>query len=47
MYLNEVIKPLVSNLPKMSGYVKTCKDQNGNKNNKLMTAQWWKTIKKV
>ena len=42
MYSNEVIKPLVSNLPKMSGYVKTCKDQNGNKNNKLMTAQMMK-----
>ena len=45
-YLNEVIKPLVSNLPKMSGYVRTCKDQNGNKNNKLMTVQIMKNYEK-
>ena len=41
-YLDEVIRPLVLILPKMSGYVKTFKDQgddkdnNKNKSNKLM-----------
>ena len=38
-YLDEVVRPLVLKLPKMSGYVKTFKDKGGdkNKNNKLMS----------
>ena len=38
-YLDEVIRPLVLILPKMSGYVNTFKDKGGdeNKNNKLMS----------
>ena len=38
-YLDEVIRPLVLILPKMSTYVKTFKDKGGdnNKNNKLMS----------
>ena len=36
-YLDEVIRPLILILPKMSGYVKTFKDKGGDKNeNKLM-----------
>ena len=34
-YLDQVIKPLVLILPKMSEYVKALKDRDGNKNNKL------------
>ena len=34
-YLDEVIRSLVLILPKMSGYVKTFKDKDGNKDNKL------------
>ena len=38
-YLDEVIRPLVLILPKMSRYVKTFKDEgvDNNKNNKLMS----------
>ena len=38
-YLDEVIKPLVLTLPKMSGYIKTfkVKDRDKDKNNKLMS----------
>ena len=36
-YLDEVIKPLLSVLPNMSGYVKDFKDKDGNKTNKLMS----------
>ena len=36
-YLDEVAKPLVLIFPKMSGYVKTFKDKDGNKDNKLMS----------
>ena len=38
-YLEEVIKPVVLMLPKVSGYVKTFKGKRGdtNKNNKLMS----------
>ena len=38
-YLDEVIRPLVLILPKMSGYVKAFKDKGGDKNktNKLMS----------
>ena len=38
-HLDEVIRPLVLILPKMSGYVKTFKDKDENKykNNKLMS----------
>ena len=38
-YLNKVIRSLVLIMPKMSGYVKTFKVKNGNKdkNNKLMS----------
>ena len=36
-YLDEVIKPLLSVLPNMSGYVKAFKDKDGNKTNKLMS----------
>ena len=35
-YLNEVIKPLVLILPKISGYIKTLKDKDGIKDNKWM-----------
>ena len=37
--LHEVMRPLILILPKMSGYVKTLKDQGGNKStyNKLMS----------
>ena len=38
-YLDEVIIPLVLILPKTSGYIKSFKDENGDKdwNNKLMS----------
>ena len=38
-YVDEAIRPLVSILPKVSGYVKTFKDKGGykNKNNNLMS----------
>ena len=36
-YLNEVLKPLVLILPKLSRYIKTFKDKDGNRKNKLMT----------
>ena len=38
-YLDNVIRPLVLILPKMSGYVKTFNDkgENKNENNKLMS----------
>ena len=35
-YLGDVIRPLVMVLPKMSGYIKTFKDKDKNKNNQLM-----------
>ena len=34
--MDEVIKPLVLILRKMSGYLKPFKDKDGNKDNKLM-----------
>ena len=51
-YLDEVVKSLVLILPKISGYAKTCKDKDQNKDNKLMSfciddeklLQNWKTI---
>ena len=36
-YLDKVIKSLVLILPKMSGYVKTFKDANGNKDNTFIS----------
>ena len=38
-YLDKVIRPLVLTLPKMSGYVQSFKDKNGDKdkNNKLVS----------
>ena len=47
-YLDNVIRPLVSILPKMSGYIKTFKVKDGNKdkNNKLMY-EWWTAIRKI
>ena len=36
-YLDEVVKSLVLILPKISGYAKTCKDKDQNKDNKLMS----------
>ena len=36
-YLDEVVKPLVLILPKISGYVRTFKEKDGNKDNKLMS----------
>ena len=35
-YLDEVIKPLALILSKISGYAKTLKNKDGNRNNKLM-----------
>ena len=35
-YLDEFIKPLFLTLPKISEYIKTFKDKDGNKYNKLM-----------
>ena len=36
-YLDEFIKPLFLTLPKISEYIKTFKDKDGNKYNKLMS----------
>ena len=36
-YLDEVVKPLVLILDKMNGYVKTFKDKDGNRDNKLLS----------
>ena len=36
-YLDEFIKPLFLTLPKISEYIKTFKDKDGNKHNKLMS----------
>ena len=36
-YVDKSIKPLVLIIPKMSGYVKTFKVTDGDKNNKLMS----------
>ena len=36
-YLDEAMKPLVLILSKITGYVKTVKDKDGNKDNKLMS----------
>ena len=36
-YLDEAMKPLVLILSKITGYVKTFKDKDGNKDNKLMS----------
>ena len=50
-YLDKNIRPLVLILPKMSGYVKTFKVKEGNKdkNNKLLTFphSWWESIRKI
>ena len=44
-YLEDLIRPLVLILLKMSGYVKTFQykdgDKDKNKNNKLMYIRWW------
>ena len=41
--LDKVIRPLVSILPKVNGYVKTFKE----KNNNVFVYRWWKAIRKV
>ena len=50
-YLDKTIRPLVLILPKMSGYVKTfkVKERNKDKNNKLLTFphRWWEGIRKI
>ena len=44
-YLEDLIRPLVLILLKMSGHVKTFQykdgDKDKNKNNKLMYIRWW------
>ena len=47
-YLDKVTKPLVLILPKMSGYVKTLKVKDGDKdkNNKLMSFHIDKLLEK-
>ena len=48
-YLDKAIRPLVSIMSKMSGYVKTFKVKDGDedRNNKLMSYRWWKVIRKI
>ena len=48
-YLDKAIKPLVSIMSKMSGYVKTFKVKDGDEDrkNKLMSYRWWKVIRKI
>ena len=48
-YLDKAIKPLVSIMSKMNGYVKTFKVKDGDEDrkNKLMSYRWWKVIRKI
>ena len=46
-YLDKVIRPLALIMPKMSGYVKTFKVKDENKDNNVFPYIWCEAIRKI